>query len=153
MQKLENKRNNFIGKFQSIRSAIISSYFLIVIVGLAVFGVIALRYTERTVLENAEEYSLQLIEQVNSDIDSYMNYLHNISILISSDSNVQDYLFNEKLTEEERKERFRHITAQFGTIMETRDDIVNIGIIGGDDRYILNSGFYKINEKHQTFKL
>ena len=72
MQKLENKRNNFIGKFQSIRSAIISSYFPIVIVGLAVFGVIALRYTERTVLENAEE---SMIAQSEQSVEATMELL------------------------------------------------------------------------------
>ncbi len=146
MKKLEIKRINLIGKFRSIRSAIISSYFLIVMVALAVFEIIALRYTEKTVLENAEEYSIQLIEQVNSDIDSYMDYLHNISVLITSDGDVQDYLFNEKLTEDERGECFGRIITQFGTIMETRDDIVNIGIIGENDRYIINSGYFKVNE-------
>ena len=146
MKKVKSRRINFIGRFRSIRSAILSSYFLIVMVAVAVFAMVALRYTEKTVLENAEEYSIQLIEQVNSDIDSYMDYLHNISVLIASDGDVHDYLFNEKLTEAERRERFVRITRQFGTIMETRDDIVNIGIVGENDRYIINSGYFKVNE-------
>ena len=146
MKKVKSRRINFIGRFRSIRSAILSSYFLIVMVAVAVYAMVALRYTEKTVLENAEEYSIQLIEQVNSDIDSYMDYLHNISVLIASDGDVHDYLFNEKLTEAERRERFVRITRQFGTIMETRDDIVNIGIVGENDRYIINSGYFKVNE-------
>ena len=146
MKRIKSRGINFIGRFRSIRSAILSSYFLIVMVALAVFAMVALRYTEKTVLENAEEYSIQLIEQVNSDIDSYMDYLHNISVLIASDGDVHDYLFNEKLTEAERRERFVRITRQFGTIMETRDDIVNIGIVGENDRYIINSGYFKVNE-------
>ena len=89
----KSKRVGFIGRFHSIRSAILSSYFIVVMIALAVFALVALRYTEKTVLENAEEYSIQLIEQVNSDIDSYMDYLHNISVLIASDGDVQDYLF------------------------------------------------------------
>ena len=146
MKKIESRRINFIGRFRSIRSAILSSYFLIVMIALAVFAMVALRYTEKTVLENAEEYSIQLIEQVNSDIDSYMDYLHNISVLIASDGDVHDYLFNEKLTDQERRERFSRITTQFSTIMETRDDIVNIGIIGENGRYIINTGYFKVNE-------
>ena len=70
MKRIKSRGINFIGRFRSIRSAILSSYFLIVMVALAVFAMVALRYTEKTVLENAEEYSIQLIEQVNSDIDS-----------------------------------------------------------------------------------
>ena len=137
---------NFMGIFHSIRTAILSSYFLIVMVALAVFALVALHYTEKTVLENAQEYSIQLIEQVNDDIDSYMDYLHNITALITSDNDVQDYLFRGALTEEEREERFIGITSQFGTIMETREDIVNIGIVGNDGTYIINNGMIKINQ-------
>ncbi len=145
MGNLTSKRVGFIGKFHSIRSAILSSYVLIVMVALAVFALVALRYTEKTVMENAEEYSIQLIEQVNRDIDSYVDYLHNISVLIASDGDVHDYLFKENLTEEERAERFVQITTQFGTIMETREDIVNIGIVG-NGRHIINNGYYKVNK-------
>ncbi len=153
MEKRKSKRVNLIGRFRSIRSAILSSYFLIVMVALAVFALVALHYTEKTVMENAEEYSGQLITQVNSDIDSYMDYLHNISVLITSDSAVQEYLFNEKLTAQERREVFERITTQFGTIMETRDDIVNIGIIGENERYIINNGYYMVNENIELQEL
>lgn len=150
--KRTNKRFGFLEKFQSIRTAIISSYFLIVIVALAIFALVALRYTEKTVMENAEEYSLQLIEQVNSDIDSYIDYLRNISALITSDGDVQDYLFKDGLSDGERAERFSRITMQFETIMETRDDIVNIGIVG-NDRYIINNGYYRVNDNIEMEEL
>lgn len=146
MEEKTKGKGNLMGRFRSIRTTILSSYFIIVMVALAVFALVALRYTEKTVLENAEEYSIQLIEQVNSDIDSYMDYLHNISALIASDGDVQDYLFRESMTDEERAESFVGITDQFGTIMETRGDIVNIGIIGESGRYIINRGFSRINE-------
>ena len=138
MKKSEDRKINFMRKFGSIRGAVLLSYFLIVMVSLAIFAIVALQYTERTVLENAEEYSVQLVEQVNNDIDSYMDYLRNISVLIASDGDVHDYLFGENVTETERKDCYDRIITQFSTIMETRDDIVNIGIVGKDDRYIIN---------------
>ena len=152
MMKRKDKRIGFIRKVRGIRSAIISSYFLIVVVSLAVFALVALRHTEKTVVENAEEYSQQLIEQVNSDIDSYMDYLQNISALITSDGDVQEYLFKDDLSSSEMTERFERITTQFETIMETRDDIVNIGIIG-EKRDIINDGYYDINKNVELGKL
>jgi two-component system sensor histidine kinase YesM len=74
-----------------------------------------------------------------------MSYLHNISALITSDGDVQDYLFRDSLGEGERAERFARITTQFETIMNTREDIVNIGIIG-KERSIINNGKYKVNK-------
>lgn len=153
MKKKTNRRINFISRFDSIHSAILSSYVLIVVIALAVFAVVALHYTEKTVMENAEEYSIQLIEQVNSDIDSYMDFLQNISVLIASDGDVQGYLFDERLTEEERRECFGRITAQFDTIMETREDIVNIGILGKNGRFIINNGLFEINQNIDPLEL
>ena len=145
MEKKRSWRIRFTSKFHSIRSAILSSYVLIIVLALAVFALVALRYTEKTVMENAREYSAQLIQRVNGDIDSYMDYLQNISVLIASDEDVHDYLFDESATNAERAEQFERITSQFETITEIRGDIVNIGIIGNDD-YLINNGFYKLNE-------
>ena len=134
------------GKFHSIRTTILISYFLIAMISLSVFAIVALHYTKKTVLENAESYSIQLINQVNSDIDSYMGYLRNTAVLISSNSDVHNYLFGTGEDARESKAQVERIVAQFKTIMDTRDDIVNIGIIGENGKYILNHGFFKINE-------
>ena len=46
-----------MGIFHSIRTAILSSYFLIVMVALAVFALVALHYTEKTVLASVMYYT------------------------------------------------------------------------------------------------
>lgn len=149
------KRSGFhlMERFKSIRGAILTSYFLIAVVALAVFALVALHYTEKTVLENSQEYSIQLIQRVNSDIDSYMDYLHNISILITSDGDVHDYLFKTEQDADESYERFERIRSQFDTIMETRNDIVNIGILGAEGDYLFNSGRENINPNVQLEKV
>lgn len=140
------KNKNFITRFRSIRTVIFLSYFLVALAALAVFAMVALHYTEKTVLENAEEYSTQLINQVNNDIDSYMDYLRNTAVLISSNTDVHDYLFGMSEDEQESRAQAERIVTQFETIMDTRDDIVNIGIIGENGKYLLNQGFLKLNE-------
>lgn len=145
-EKPVRNKLNFISRFHSIRTTILLSYFIVVMVSLAVFALVALRYTEKTVLQNAEEYSTQLINQVNSDIDSYMSYLRNTAILISSNTDVHDYLFDETENEEELKGKVERIIAQFRTILDTRSDIVNIGIIGENGRYLLNRGQLRLNQ-------
>lgn len=141
------KRSGFhlMERFRSIRGAILSSYFLMIVVALAVFAVVALHYTKKTVLENAQEYSIQLIQRVNSDIDSYMDYLYNISVLITSDGDVHDYLYKQGQDAQESFQRFERISSQFQTIMETRNDIVNIGILENGGDYLLNSGRETLN--------
>ena len=145
-QSESEKRPVFLRKFKSIRTTILLSYVLVVMVSVAVFAMVALNYTEKTVLENAEEYSTQLITQANRDIDSYMEYLRNTSILISSNADVHDYLFGVNKDTGETAQTVERIIAQFQTILDTRNDIVNIGIIGENGRYLINQGALKINE-------
>ena len=145
-QSESEKRPVFLRKFKSIRTTILLSYVLVVMVSVAVFAMVALNYTEKTVLENAEEYSTQLITQANRDIDSYMEYLQNTSILISSNADVHDYLFGVNKDTGETAQTVERIIAQFQTILDTRNDIVNIGIIGENGRYLINQGALKINE-------
>ena len=145
-QSESEKRPVFLRKFKSIRTTILLSYVLVVMVSVAVFAMVALNYTEKTVLENAEEYSTQLITQANRDIDSYMEYLRNTSILISSNADVHDYLFGVNKDTGETAQTVERIIAQFQTILDTRNDIVNIGIFGENGRYLINQGALKINE-------
>ena len=145
-QEINGKKPILIRRFKSIRTSILLSYILVVLVSVAVFAMVALNYTEKTVLENAEEYSTQLINQVNSDIDSYMDYLRNTAILISSNADVHDYLFGNSGDAAQKEEQIERIITQFRTILDTRDDIVNIGIIGKDGKYIINQGLFHINE-------
>lgn len=60
-----------LSRFRTIRGAMIFSYMAITLLALLIFLLFSLNYTERTILENSESYTIQLVEQVNGDIDSY----------------------------------------------------------------------------------
>lgn len=67
-----------LSRFRTIRGAMIFSYMAITLLALLIFLLFSLNYTERTILENSESYTIQLVEQVNGDIDSYISYMENI---------------------------------------------------------------------------
>ena len=62
---------------------------------------------------------------MNQNIDSYIDYMTNISYLVSSNEDVQKYLFGD----EEDQEAKGRILNQFETILDSRSDILNLGII------------------------
>ena len=64
-----------LSRFRTIRGAMIFSYMAITLLALLIFLLFSLNYTERTILENSESYTIQLVEQVNGDIDSYISYM------------------------------------------------------------------------------
>ncbi len=52
-----------LSRFRTIRGAMIFSYMAITLLALLIFLLFSLNYTERTILENSESYTIQLVEQ------------------------------------------------------------------------------------------
>ncbi len=145
MKKYRRHRTIFY-HFKSIRMAMLFSFSMLIVFALLTFLLISLNYTEETVLDNSIDYTTQLIEQVNADIDSYTDYMKNISALVTNNSDVKEYLFDKNLTREQQDELYSGILTEFETIMEAREDIYNIAVISSDGRYIINDGVDKLNE-------
>lgn len=133
----------FLG-FKSIRTTMLVSFSALIIPALLVFLLLSLNYTEETVLENSSEYTLQLVQQVNSDIDSYITYMANISDIVANNTDVTDYFFSEPSNVRKGDLKTR-IYSQFNTLRNARNDIYNIGVFTEED-YVLNNGKNRINE-------
>ena len=114
------------------------SFSALMVLAMLVFMVIAMRYTSGTIYENSINYMSQIIQQVNYDIDTYIEYMENISSIIAKSSDVPRYLFDQNQTEAEREAEKERILTQFQTIMESRDDIYNVAAVAKNGRYIIN---------------
>ncbi|MFI3213373.1 MAG: sensor histidine kinase [Eubacteriales bacterium] len=131
-------------QFKSIRSAFMLYFSLLIIVALIVFMLISLNHTEQTVMDNSITYLGSIIEQVNNDIDSYIDYMGNISTILVNSSDVQTYLFSTKGIKNLEEEKSR-ILSQIAIIKDSRDDIANIATVVVDGRNIVNSSDEGIN--------
>lgn len=130
--------------FKTIRSTVIFIFSILILLTLMIFYMISLRYTEETVLDNSIDYTSRLVNQISSDIDSYITYMQNISSLVTESWDVQQYFAVE--TEGDKDgQRYQRIQTQFRTIVETRQDISNIAVVGFDGRSIINDGSDKVN--------
>lgn len=116
------------------------SFSALMVIAVLIFLFIALNYTKNSIYENSINYTSQIIKQVNYDIDSYVKYLENISFIVSTSSDVSNYLYNEGQTDMEREEEKERILSQFKTIMDSRSDIYNIAVVANNGRSILNDG-------------
>ncbi len=138
---------------KSIRFTILLSFSVLIVFSLSIFLLISLNYTETTVRNNSIGYTTQLIEQVNGDIDSYIDYMENISLLVTSNEDVRKYLFSEGLVDSHSFQLRAAILDQFNTIMKARQDICNIAIISNNGRYIINDGRDFTNDNVSVFDL
>ncbi|KAB1435839.1 cache domain-containing sensor histidine kinase [Candidatus Galacturonibacter soehngenii] len=142
---MTRKQGNLLFRFKSIRSTMIFFFTMIIAVALIVFLIISIRYTQENIMENSKYYTMQLIEQVNGDIDSYMDYMENISRLISKNKDVIDYLYDETATKEELDQIKTRVISQFQTISDARDDIYNIAVLSDNGRNVINDGKDQLN--------
>ena len=138
-------KKSLLMRFRSIRTSIMVAFGALVMLALLIFLVISLQYTQDQVLKNSTEYTSQVIGQVNSDIDSYMDYMENISFIVSRNSDVRDYLFTENLTVDRTQYLKGRIIQVFQTVSDTRGDITNIGLLPQNRASVLNDGEDELN--------
>lgn len=132
-------------QFKTIRSKILVSFLVLIIPMIVIATRISMTYTENSVVMNSMEYTTQLITQMNSDVDSYIGYMENISQLIMMDGDVHTFLNNAYEELEIRQLAKDRVINQFETILDIRNDITNLAIIGTNGRYLLNRGKDEIN--------
>ncbi len=128
------------GRFKSIQSTMMISFSALMAFAVLIFLLIALNFTSRTIYENSNNYASQIVRQVNYDIDTYIDYMENISSLMAKSGDLSLYLFEENQPQEEIEAERERILTQFNTIMESRGDIYNIAAVGDNGRYIINQG-------------
>lgn len=130
--------------FRSIRTTMLVSFSALIVSGLLVFLLLSLNYTTDTVLNNSSSYTLQLIDQVNADIDSYISYMDNLSDMMVGSVDVRNYLF--RYNSGENKEAItQRLLNTFKTLKDSREDIYNIGIISNNGEYLINDGTDSLN--------
>lgn len=144
--KKETETRTIFGRFKSIQSTMMISFSVLMVIAVLIFLFIAIKYTSSSIYENSINYTTQIIKQVNYDIDSYVEYLTNISDIVSNNDDVSKYLYSKEQSDTDLKEEKERILAQFKTIMDSRSDIYNIAVVANNGRSILNDGKDKFTE-------
>lgn len=139
--KKKNLSARFIGRFSSIQSVIFATVAVLVLSAVVIVTGVSMRFTNTSIFENSSQYTQTIIQQMNQNIDFYIDYMENIAYLISSNEDVQDYLFSDEIDSEGRY----RILKQFETILDSRSDIRNVGIIGKSGRMLINNGSKSVN--------
>ena len=140
--KNKNQSARLIRKFSSIQSVIFATVAVLVLSAVVIVTGVSMKFTNTSIFENSSEYTHTIIQQMNQNIDSYIDYMENIAYLISSNEDVQDYLFDEKIDNEGRY----RILNQLQTILDSRSDIRNVGIISKNGRMLINDGSKSVNQ-------
>lgn len=124
------------GKFRSIQSSIFMAISVLVLCAVIIVTAVSMRYTNSSIFENSVVYTRTIIHQMTQNIDSYINYMDNIASMIAESEDVQYFLFSDNESSEYRK----RLLSQYSTVLNSREDIRNLGILCEGGRYLFNEG-------------
>ncbi|MCD7746658.1 MAG: sensor histidine kinase [Lachnospiraceae bacterium] len=141
----KNPLQSFYNQFKSIQTSILFTCSVLILFAIVIVVAVSLRYTQDEVYENAVSYTERLLSQLNTDVDSYIEYMENISDMVSENADVQNYFFNDSLSDEEREDAKTRIQMQFDTILQSRTDIYNIGVIDSRENVLINGDDTELN--------
>ena len=67
----------------------------LILLTLMIFMFFSIRYTKDNMTENSEENSRMLVEQVNLNIQNYVEYMESISQVVINNRDMKEYLFGQ----------------------------------------------------------
>lgn len=133
-------------RFKSIQSTIAVAFSCLIVVTITVIAWMSYNLSTEAVKKNSRDYTYQLMGQVSSNIDSYMNYMDNISRMVLSSYDIKEYLLKQVYLGAMGKEDLKQkISFQLNTVLNTRKDISSILIFGTNGEIIPYNENIKLN--------
>jgi two-component system sensor histidine kinase YesM len=75
-------------RIRSIRSNLVLAFAMVIVFGILVLGTFTLYVFKNTVLQNAENTTMQLVGQLNRVIDAYIGYMDDIALVAMNNQDV-----------------------------------------------------------------
>lgn len=133
-------------RFKSIQSTIAVAFSCLIVVTITVIAWMSYHLSTDAVKKNSRDYTYQLMGQVSSNIDSYINYMDNISRMVLSNYDIKEYLLKQVYLGAIGKEDLKQkISFQLNTVLNTRKDISSILIFGTNGEIIPYNEKIKLN--------
>lgn len=98
--------------------------------------------TEEVARISSRRYTEQLVAQVASNIESYVNYLESVSSFVQENRDVQDYL---KPAGSKNRDAEARAIGILETIQRSRRDISLIAVFAASGKFIANDPLYALN--------
>lgn len=120
---------------RKIQTTIALAFAALVLGTAVVIAILSYTFTRQAVEETSREYTSQLIDQIQTNIDSYIDHMENIAEVVQLNDQVQRF-FTESILEEQRAVYRERIYSFLGSIAATRNDISLI-LIAGDNGEVI----------------
>jgi len=133
-------------KFRSIQSSITVAFLCLILFSILVTSLISYRLSEESVERNSKHYISEIVQQVNLNLQSYINNMENIGILALTNKDLKYYIESTSfLLEEDVRPYEKKISDLFQSIRVTRKDIASIMVFGYNGRIVSDRRITSLN--------
>jgi two-component system sensor histidine kinase YesM len=137
---------NLFFRFRSFRTHIVLAFVLVILMTIFIMSVTSYYLSRESIKSNTQDYTLELVKQVNENIKSYVNGMKYMSNLVANNRSVQQYL-STKTFESLGEERIQKETISnfLESMYISRSDIASINVFGKDDKFISGRKDFELN--------
>jgi len=133
-------------KLRSIQTNIALAFVLLMLMTIFIMGVTSYYLSKDAVQENVQAYTTELVKQVNSNIETYVNGMRYISDLAAGNRTLQEYLSSESFHSLEEEKKYQESIRDFlASIMLSRTDLSSVSIYGAADRFVTGNRTLELN--------
>lgn len=125
---------------RSIQSAMLLAFSAVVLVTVVLMGVVAYTLAEDALVDVAQQYTGQLVGQVQKGIDTYIDHMQDISEVVVRNSEVRAFI--EEGTGGDSADQAAELLA---SVQGTRDDIALMLLVDRDGEPIFHDDSYTLN--------
>lgn len=123
--------------FKSIQSSIFFTFSCLILITVLVISLNSYNLSVAAMETNSESYVQEIITQVNSNIQSYIDNMENISLLAMTNKDVKYYISNNTfISTSDRRPYEKRISDLFQAILYSRKDISAIMVFGYNGHYV-----------------
>lgn len=125
-------------RFKTIQANIAAAFAFLVLLMALIMGFMSYRLSTSEVQRTAQDFTAELIKQVNTNIQSYVDNMENVSLLVLNNRGVRGYLTGDS-------DDAASVTDFLHTILVSREDIASISVFGYNGRFVSDDGDAKLN--------
>lgn len=147
---LKERLSHPIFPLKSIQGNISLASSLLIIAAIVLTSLVSFAVSVAAVERNSKGYIEEIINQVNLNIQSYVDNMENISLLALTNKDVKYYISdNTFISSEGRRTYEKQISDLFQAILYTRKDIASIMVFGYNGRFVSDRRITMLNPNTQ----
>lgn len=139
----------------SLKYKVIIIFLLITLIPLNILGMITYYQYSNTLEKHTYNYSTQIIDQVNQNINRYIEELHRMTLLPLYDKEVLEILNNHKYLEDyyyPLNNEIEKMNSFISTLIYKRPEIKGIQVITNDKNVFSNLGSSRVKTRYSTIE-